>query len=289
MPVLRICCAINEASENTGGFFPTLVKLSRMFLRQYRCMIVRILSPTHTMLVVESAARSAMVARMDLPTLEWIPPQRPRSEDIAMIRWFGLRSSVTTSAFSNKAVCVRVYVYVCVCARVCVCVRLCVHGCVCVYVCVHTCACVRVHACVCVCVWRPLNEQLNIWSLLPRPSHSDIGLSPALVLQAKNAGARRPEYEATSSVEVSWSIPYPWLPGHRSLLAWVLSLSGWTWRLKPSSLIWWSSPYSEQTSGVPSLQEVNTHLIGNPRMGQECDRASQLVLPTGRVVGNRRG
>ena len=41
---------------------------------------------------------------MALKTLEWIPPQRPRSEDTAMMRWFGLRSSDRTSDLSNSAV-----------------------------------------------------------------------------------------------------------------------------------------------------------------------------------------
>ena len=57
------------------------------------------------MLVVEFAGRSAMVERMALNTLEWMPPQRPRSEETAMMRWFGLRSSDNTSDFSNRAVC----------------------------------------------------------------------------------------------------------------------------------------------------------------------------------------
>ena len=41
---------------------------------------------------------------MALKMLEWIPPQRPRSEDTAMMRWFGLRSSERTSDLSNNAV-----------------------------------------------------------------------------------------------------------------------------------------------------------------------------------------
>lgn len=103
-PVLRICRAIKEASTNTGGFFPTSEKPSRMFLRNLRWRIVRTLSPIHTMLVVELAGRSAMVVRMALKMLEWIPPQRPLSEDTAMMRWFGLRSSDRTSDLSNSAV-----------------------------------------------------------------------------------------------------------------------------------------------------------------------------------------
>ena len=103
-PVLRICRAIKEASTNTGGFFPISEKPSRMFLRNLRWRIVRTLSPIHTMLVVELAGRSAMVVRMALKMLEWIPPQRPRSEDTAMMRWFGLRSSDRTSDLSNSAV-----------------------------------------------------------------------------------------------------------------------------------------------------------------------------------------
>ena len=50
--------------------------------------MVLALSP-HTINLVFTPAESAVLARMALEIPEWIPPQRPRSEEIAMIKWLG--------------------------------------------------------------------------------------------------------------------------------------------------------------------------------------------------------
>jgi len=69
----------------------------------YLCRMALALSPTIMSLVSMLEPSSSTIALMYLTTDEWIPPQRPRSEDIATTKWLGFALSCAISAFSKKA------------------------------------------------------------------------------------------------------------------------------------------------------------------------------------------
>ena len=66
----------------------------------YRDNMPRDLSPTATTLKLVPAGFSGMAALIARTMLECVEPQRPRSDVIATIKWFGFFSSCVISAFS---------------------------------------------------------------------------------------------------------------------------------------------------------------------------------------------
>ena len=114
-------CATNIASSNTGGFFPTSVKCKSRFSLKNRCMMERVLSPTHTTMVLLRSWVANKVARMLRATLEWMPPHKPRSDVTAIIKCLGFLSSSITSALSYRAMEQRNnYQHCCIIRSVCI-------------------------------------------------------------------------------------------------------------------------------------------------------------------------
>ena len=64
----------------------------------YLCNIALDLSPIQT--IAEFSGSSFILSLIALAIEEWIPPQRPLSELIAIYKCFGLPSGASTSAFS---------------------------------------------------------------------------------------------------------------------------------------------------------------------------------------------
>merc|ERR1712154_540930 len=74
-----------------------------MFLANVLVRMAFALSPTQMIFVSTFGPSSSIIALMYLTTDEWMPPHRPRSDDMAMTRWLGLDLSCSISAFSKKA------------------------------------------------------------------------------------------------------------------------------------------------------------------------------------------
>lgn len=87
-PLLVMKSAMTEASANVGMSLPIWLKVRTMLLGRARVSCCFDLSPRATMEESANSGFSLKRRRACLVTEEWIPAQRPRSEDTTMISFF---------------------------------------------------------------------------------------------------------------------------------------------------------------------------------------------------------